>query len=140
MPVENYPLAILFLTCNSMRVWETAKERRRWGVSCFRAEFAWFNNDWEKDRTFHLKEYRHVKFAVLALLYSPSLSLALRKKFCRAYFFNTHLHLPLSLFFSLNNDYLNNESDKTPNNKEREPDCCTGGFRGVSFNRVCTRL
>lgn len=84
-----------------------------------------------------------MKFAVLALLYSPSLSLALRKKILSRLFFQ---HTPpftafsLALSFSLNNDYLNNESDKTPNNKEREPDCCTGGFRGVSFNRVCTRL
>lgn len=76
----------------------------------------------------------------------PLLSLPLsrsQKKILSRLFFQ---HTPpftafsLALSFSLNNDYLNNESDKMPNNKEREPDCFTGGFRGVSFNRVCTRL
>lgn len=144
MPVENYPLAILFLTCrNSRRGWETAKERRRWeGVSCSRAGFAWLNNDREKDRTFHLKEYHHAKFAILSFPYlpSPSLSFPLsQKKFCRAYFFSTHIPRfpsPPSLRIHLNNE----RKRKTSNDKERKPDYFADNFRDVPLDCDCTRL
>lgn len=74
----------------------------------------------------------------------PPLSLSLSEKNFVALIFLTHISIYrfhfLSLSLSLNNDYLNNESDKMSNGKEIEPHCCTDDSRGVSLNRDCTRF
>ena len=66
-----------FVLLYFMKGWEIG-----WEPSFSRVGLAWLNNDREKDRTFHLKEYRHAKFALFSPFSRPFFSLYLFSLSC----------------------------------------------------------